>query len=111
MKRISRKVVVIRRGNSDDTVKAAVKQLLNGEDLLVDNRNSTTMTTDTLKGVVAAAKVTGAPVIVEQGAIGPLLKVMGFKDYWMFLQREAGRFSFWFINGDQTPPKECLITV
>ncbi len=113
--KVSKKALVIRKGNSDDAVKAAVVKLLNGTgSLLVDNRNLSTMTDVTIEKVVKAARQTGAPVIVEKGAVGPLLKALGFKGYWMFLRRGAKLFSFRFIDGrgdPRIPPDERLITV
>lgn len=112
---MSKRAVVIRKGNADDEVRIAVKQLLNGTgSLLVDNRNCSTMTSEAVKEVVATAKRIGAPVIVEQGAVGHILKALGLRGYWMFIQREAKRFSFWFIDGKgdpQNPPEERMITV
>lgn len=104
------KAVVIRRGNLTDIVRNAVAKLLNNERVLVDNRNTETMPDKNIKDVIKRSKERGAPVVIEQGSVGPFLKSLGW-NYWMYHQRDERTFAFWEVTGSDGPPRERLITV
>ncbi len=105
-----KKVVVVSPGYGNEMLRAAIAKLLQDDDIFVDGRNTLTMTSETIKGVVAVARRWGNPVFVQQGVLAPYLKALEFKGYWTFVQKGAG-FSFWFIDGATTAPKEHPIAV
>jgi|GEM_PF-5471927 len=106
------KALVVRKGNASDLVRDLIAKVLNNEAIWVDNRNIAVMhDCEVVKKIIRSARNRGVPVFIEQGVLGPLLRVLDFKGYWMFQTRGRNTCVFWFIDGKNDPPKEHLITI